>query len=60
MGTLLKFKQRPVKGLQKRRMPDEPRFFCKSCQTDEFRIYVDMRIYCVSCCQQIRLDRGIA
>jgi hypothetical protein len=60
MGTLLKFKQKPVKGTQKRLLPDEPHFYCKGCDGNQFRIYADLRIYCVGCATLIRLDRGIA
>jgi hypothetical protein len=60
MGNLLKFKQKPVKGLQKRSLPDEPHFYCKGCDGNQFRIYADLRIYCVGCSTLIRLDRGIA
>ena len=59
-ADVLKFKQKPVKGLQPRRLPDEPRYFCKGCAGDQFRICADMRIFCTGCFQQIRLDRGIA
>jgi hypothetical protein len=59
-ADVLPFKQKPVKGLQKRQLPDDPHFFCKGCDGREFRIYADMRIYCVGCNQHIRLDRGSA
>jgi hypothetical protein len=59
-AEVLKFPAPTYKGTQKRQMPEGPRFFCSACQVDQFRIYADMRIYCVGCNQHIRLDRGIA
>jgi hypothetical protein len=60
MADVLPFKQKPVKGTQKRQMPDDPHFFCKACDGNQFRIYADLRIYCVGCCSVIRLEKGIA
>jgi hypothetical protein len=60
MGDVLKLPAPKYKGTQKRQMPDDPHFFCKECDGREFRIYADLRIYCVGCCTLIRLDRGIA
>jgi hypothetical protein len=58
-AEVLPFRQKPVKGTQKRQLPQAPRFVCE-CEGDNFRIYADMRIFCVACCRQVNLDRGIA
>ena len=36
------------------RPPDAPRFFCMSCDTDEFKIYATGTIHCASCGALIR------
>jgi hypothetical protein len=59
-ATVLNFPLPKYKGTQKRRLPDGPHFYCKGCDGNQFRIYADLRIYCVGCATLIRLDRGIA
>jgi hypothetical protein len=57
-NNVLPFRPRKVTGTQKREMPADPRFCCVRCDQDVFRIYADMRIFCVTCCSPVRLTQG--
>lgn len=54
MATVLQFKQRPVKGTQKRGAPNVERFFCLACDTDLFKVYPTGVIHCANCGSLIR------
>lgn len=34
--------------------PDAPRFFCLSCDTDQFKLYASGSVHCASCGSLIR------
>ena len=36
------------------RAPDAPRFFCLSCDTDQFKLYASGTVHCASCGALIR------
>ena len=36
------------------RAPDAPRFFCLSCDTDQFKLYASGSVHCASCGALIR------
>jgi hypothetical protein len=36
------------------KVPDAPRFFCLSCDTDQFKLYASGSVHCASCGALIR------
>jgi hypothetical protein len=44
--------RKPAPGPAK--APDAPRFFCLSCDTDQFKLYASGTIHCASCGALIR------
>jgi hypothetical protein len=44
--------RKPAPSLAK--APDAPRFFCLSCDTDQFKLYASGTIHCASCGALIR------
>ena len=43
--------RKPARGP---RPPDAPRFFCLSCDTDQFKLYASGSVHCASCGALIR------
>lgn len=53
-NNVLAFRQKPVKGTQKRICPTGPRWHCLSCESDTFKLYEDGTIHCAVCTSRIR------
>jgi hypothetical protein len=43
--------RKPAPG---RKAPDAPRFFCLSCDTDQFKLYASGSVHCAACGALIR------
>ena len=46
--------RKPRKTARTHRAPDAPRFFCLSCDTDQFKLYASGSVHCASCGALIR------
>jgi hypothetical protein len=53
-ADVLQFRQRPVKGTQKRpAVPVARRLCCSACSADQFALYEDGKVYCGQCAAPI-------
>ena len=47
-------KQRRPRTAARARAPEAPRFFCLSCDTDQFKLYASGSVHCAHCGALIR------
>jgi DNA-directed RNA polymerase subunit RPC12/RpoP len=53
VSNVLQFKQKPVKGLQKRTAPTEPRYVCLKCENATFFLSESGAVHCAECFNRI-------
>lgn len=46
--------RKPRKRARSPAVPDAPRFFCLSCDTDQFKLYASGSVHCANCGALIR------